>query len=139
KPKGNHHAAMPYADLPGFMQRLQGRDGVSVRALELTILTAARTQEIIGARWSEIDLETATWNVPGDRMKAGRDHRVPLSDRALELLRGLEGKGEFVFINGGGRPLSNMAMSELLKGMDPNGYTVHGFRSSFSDWARDRT
>jgi integrase len=139
KPKVEHHPAMPYADVPAFMQNLRGRDSVSASALELTILTACRTQEVIGARWSEIDLDSATWTIPATRMKAKRDHRVALSHRAVEILRAMPRAGDFVFINGGGKPLSNMAMAELLKGMDANGFTVHGFRSSFSDWARDRT
>jgi integrase len=139
KPKVEHHKAMPYADVPAFMARLRERDSVSARALELTILTAVRTQEAIGARWSEIDIDAATWTIPASRMKAKRDHRVPLSHRAVEILRNMPRVGAHVFINGGGKPLSNMAMSELLKGMDGNSFTVHGFRSSFSDWARDRT
>ena len=119
------------------------RDSVSAQCLAFTILTASRTAEAIGAQWSEIDLVTAVWTIPAARMKAKRDHRVPLSDQAVELLRGLTDKlasKDFVFINGGGKPLSNMAMSELLKGMVPQERaTVHGFRSTFSDWARDQT
>jgi integrase len=139
RPKVEHHPAMPCADVPAFMAKLRERDSISAKALELTILTATRTQEVIGARWSEIDLDSATWVIPASRMKAERDHRVPLSTRAVEILRAVPRTGDFVFINGGGKPLSNMAMAELLKGMDGNGFTVHGFRSSFSDWARDRT
>jgi integrase len=139
KPKVEHHAAMPYADVPAFMRTLRVRDSVSASALEFTVLTACRTQESIGARWSEIDIDSATWVIPASRMKAKRDHRVPLSTRAVEILRSMPRVGESVFVNGGGKPLSNMAMAELLKGMDANGFTVHGFRSSFSDWARDRT
>ena len=106
---------------------------MSARALEFTILTAVRTSEAIGARWSEIDLDAAVWTIPASRMKAKRDHRVALSHRAVELLRAVERRGERVF------PLSNMAMLHVLRGMAGNGYTVHGFRSAFSDWARDRT
>jgi integrase len=138
KPKVEHHAAMPYADVPAFMAKLRERDSISARALELTVLTAARTQEVTGAKWSEIDLDSGTWTIPASRMKAKRDHRIALSDRVVEILRSMP-RGQHVFVNGGGRPLSNMAMAELLKGMDGSGFTVHGFRSSFSDWARDRT
>jgi integrase len=139
KPKVTHHAAMPYADVPAFMARLRERQSISARALELTILTACRTQEVTDARWTEIDLDSATWVIPAARMKAKRDHRVVLSHRAIEILRAMPRAGDHVFINGGGKPISNMAMAELLKGLDANGFTVHGFRSSFSDWARDRT
>jgi integrase len=132
-----HHAAMPYAALPSFMGELGRREGVSARALEFAILTACRTGEVIGARWSEI--EGDVWTIPADRMKAGAEHRVPLSRAALDLLGNLPREGEFVFIGGrAGRPLSNMAMLELVRGMRP-GLTVHGFRSTFRDWAAERT
>jgi integrase len=133
-----HHPALAYEALPGFMAELAVRDSISARGLEFLILTAARTGEVIGARWDEVDLKAKVWTVPADRMKSGRAHRVPLSDRAVTLLQALPRRGEHVFINGGGKPISNMAMLELLKGMMP-GLTVHGFRSTFSDWARDRT
>jgi integrase len=128
-----HLKAMPYADLPAFMAELRTRDALSARALEFTILTAARTQESIGAKWSEIDLKSATWTIPAARMKMKRDHRVPLTTAAVEILKSIPRDGDRVF------PRSNMAMLELLWGMAGNGYTVHGFRSSFSDWARDKT
>jgi integrase len=133
KVKVNHHKAMPYAELPAFMAELRKRNTVSARALEFTVLTAVRTQEAIGAKWSEIDLNAAIWIIPAVRMKAKRDHRVPLSDRAIEILKAMPRDGELVF------PRSSMAMLELLRSMIGNGYTVHGFRSSFSDWARDKT
>jgi integrase len=114
-------------------KKLRERDSLSATALEFTVLTAVRTQETVGARWSEIDLDAATWTVPASRMKMKRDHRVALPHRAVEMLRSIPKKGERVF------PLSNMAMLELLRGTAGNGYTVHGFRSAFSDWARDRT
>ena len=133
--KVEHHKALPYAELV----ELRARESLSARALEFTILTAVRTSEAIGATWSEIDLDAAVWTIPAARMKAKRDHRVPLSDSAVAILRDLPRKGDHVFINGGGKPLSNMALLELLRGMAGNGYTVHGFRSAFSDWARDRT
>lgn len=137
-----HHAAMPYAELPHFMGELQARQSVSARALEFTILTGARTSETTGARWSEIDLQRKTWTVPAERMKAGKLHRVPLCERAVELLLSLprESKGDcFVFPGGRpGKPLSNMAMAEMLKGIS-GAATVHGFRSSFRDWLKEQT
>ena len=143
--KPEHHKALPYADLSAFMVDLRERNSISARCLEFTILTGVRTSEAIGAQWSEIDLDAATWTIPASRMKAKRDHRVPLSDRAVEILREIpkakrQKEQGFIFVgNGGSKPLSNMAMLELLRGMAGNGYTVHGFRSTFSDWARDRT
>ena len=141
KPKAKHHDAMPYADLPAFLGLLRERESVSARCLEFTILTAARTGEAIGARWSEFDLDARVWTIPASRMKAKKEHRVPLSDRAVEILsKDAPGSNsDFVFINGGGKPLSNMAMLELLRGMAGNGFTVHGFRSAFMDWAHERT
>src|SRR5262249_54551040 len=130
----NHLAALPYTELPAFMSGLRNRESTSARALEFTILTAARTGETIGARWDEINLNKRVWIVPAGRMKAGKEHRVPLNDRVTEILRGLPHHDEKVF------PLSNMAMAELLKGMRPGERaTVHGFRSSFRDWAAERT
>jgi integrase len=123
------------------MRELREREGISARALEFAILTAARTGEAIGATWTEIDLAKKTWAIPPERMKAGKEHRVPLSDRVLAILKDLpreEGNG-FVFIGGRARkPLSNMAMLELMKGMRPD-YVPHGFRSTFRDWAAERT
>jgi integrase len=136
--KAKHHDALAYVGLPAFMAKLAAKDGVSARALEFTILTAARTGEVIGARWTEIDLKAKLWTCPGVRTKSGRDHRVPLCDRALALLNGLPRESEYIFVNGGNKPLSNMALLSLLKGMQ-SGITTHGFRSTFSDWARDCT
>ncbi len=117
-------------------------NSTSAKALELAILTAARTNEVIGATWAEIDFSKKVWTIPADRMKAGYEHSIPLSDPALEILRGQHkatGGAGFVFHGGKARkPLSNMAMLELLRGMRP-GLTVHGFRSSFRDWAADKT
>jgi integrase len=141
RPKAEHHSAMPFTDLPLFMQRLREKDVISARALEFTILTASRTSEAIGARWEEVDLDAGVWVVPAERMKAGRAHRAPLSDRAVAILKGCSDyrvSGGFVFPGKTGAPLSNWAMLELLRGMT-NGLTVHGFRSSFSDWARERS
>jgi integrase len=112
---------------------------VSAKALEFAILTAARTSEVVGATWSEIDLRSGVWTIPAHRMKAGKEHRVPLSDRALEVLRSLPREGDFVFMGGrAGKPLSNMALLELMRGMKP-GFVPHGFRSTFRDWAADLT
>jgi integrase len=133
-----HHAALPFSEAPAFMAELRKRDSVSARALEFTILTAVRTGETIGALWEEIDLKNKLWTIPAGRMKSGREHRVPLCDRAVEILKSLPHRGPHVFINGSKKPLSNMAMLELLRGMSP-GHTVHGFRSSFRDWAAERT
>ena len=134
-----HHAALPFADLPAFMTELRERDGISARALEFAILTAARTGEVIGAKWSEIDLDDGVWTVPAERMKGAKEHQVPLSKRAMAILDDLpRERGGYVFPGAKAKsPLSNMAMLELLRGM--NGYTVHGFRSTFRDWAGDRT
>jgi len=136
-----HHPAMPFLELPDFMGRLSKRDSISARALEFAILTAARTGEVIGAKWSEIDLNAGVWIVPADRMKGGKEHQVPLSKRAIEALESLpRERGGYVFPGAKAKaPLSNMAMLELLRGMDSNGSTVHGFRSTFRDWAGDRT
>jgi len=139
--KVKHHAALAYDAIGGFMSELRAMEGVSPRALEFAILTAARTNEVIGAQWSEIDLDNALWTIPGDRMKAGREHRVPLSDRAIEILRGLprEAGNDFVFIGASKKGLSNMALTMTLRRMNREDITVHGFRSTFSDWATERT
>jgi integrase len=128
-----HHAALPYFELPAFMSDLRGRDGLAARALEVAILTAARIGEVIGATWSEIDLEGRVWVVPASRMKAGREHRVPLSEAAARLLAGLERKGARVF------PIINMAMLMLLRRMKRGDLTAHGFHSTLSDWAAEQT
>lgn len=136
-----HHSALPYSELPAFMSDLRQREGISARALELLILTALRTGEVISAIWDEIDLTEKVWTVPPARMKAGREHRVPLSDRAVEILKSLprEDENPHVFIGGRkGKPLSNMAMLELMKHIRL-GFVPHGFRSTFRDWAAERT
>jgi integrase len=137
-----HHPALPYAEIPTFMSDLRSRAGISARALELAILTAVRTGEVIGARWSEFDITARVWTTPAERMKRGREHRVPLSDRAIAILHALprESDGDgFVFIGArADRPLSNMAMLELMRGIRP-GYVPHGCRSTFRDWAAERT
>jgi integrase len=137
-----HHAAMDYRDVPSFIQRLRSEDYVSARALEFCILTAARSGEVFGARWPEIDLAGKVWAIPKERMKAGRDHRVPLSDRATELLEQLfkVRTGSVVFPSPrGDRPLSHIAMQKVLSRLGVESATVHGFRSSFRDWAGHET
>lgn len=134
-----HHAAMPFADVPAFLVRLRDRDATAARALEFAILTAARSGEVREATWSEFDLDAAVWTVPAPRMKAGREHRVPLSPRAVAILKEMTGHGQapgaYVFPGTKkGRPLSVMAMDMVLRRMDLD-VTVHGFRSSFRDWA----
>jgi integrase len=136
-----HHPAMPYAEAPSFYSRLVKLNSSSAKALQFTMLTAARTGETIGATWKEIDLENCLWTVPADRMKAGKEHRVPLSETAVELLKSSEGdKRSDDFLFPGAKPdlpLSNMAMAMVLRRMKLQHYTVHGFRSTFRDWAGD--
>lgn len=138
--KTKHFPALPIAELPAFMEALRARDNISARGLEFTILTAARTSEVIGARWSEIDLAQKCWTVPADRIKGGREHRVPLSDRALAILKALPREADFVFPGGHkGGGLSNMSLDAVLRRMGFKGgkATVHGFRSTFRDWAAE--
>jgi integrase len=137
-----HHAALPYAEIGTFIAELQQQEGVAARALEFAIVTAARTGEVIGAAWPEIDLEGRLWVIPGGRMKAGKEHRAPLSEPALAVLKEMEKVRESDFVFPGGksrRPISNMAMAMTLRRMDRGDLTVHGFRSSFRDWAAERT
>jgi integrase len=137
-----HHAALPYAEMSAFMADLRAQEGVSALALEFAILTAARTGEVIGARWEEINIAERLWTIPAARMKADKQHRVPLSDAALAIVGRLaqDRCGDFVFTGGvAGRPLSNMALLALLRRMGRRDLTVHGFRSTFRDWAAERT
>jgi integrase len=135
-----HHPALAYREVAGCMAELREQDGIAAKALEFTILTAARTGEVIGAKWEEIDIGEKVWTVPAARMKAGREHRVPLSKEALVILEGLAREGEFVFPGGRAqRSLSNMAMAMTLRRLGRGELTVHGFRSSFRDWAAERT
>lgn len=138
--KVTHHRALPWHQVPGFMADLRGRDGTGARALELAILTAARSGEVRLATWNEFDLGARLWTVPGDRIKAGRTHRVPLSDDAVALLEKLPRfKGSpYVFTAPRGGPLSDMSISAVCKRMGIDA-VPHGFRSSFKDWARNRT
>jgi integrase len=136
KPK--HYAALPYAELPEFMEKLATVESIAARALEFTILTAARTGETIGARWDEIDLQSATWTVPGERMKAGKQHKVPLSERAVAILEAIPREaGGFVFVGASaGAHLGKLSMYRVMKRLRDD-IDVHGFRSSFSDWAHE--
>ncbi len=137
-----HHAAMPYPEVSAFIAKLRERDALAALSLEFAILTATRSGEVLGARWDEIDLEAKLWTVPAIRMKAGREHRIPLSGRALEMIERLSAArtGEYVFPgHRAGRPLSNMAMEMVLRRMGVKGVTVHGFRSAFRDWAGNET
>lgn len=137
-----HFPALPYSEIRAFMTELGKGESQSRLALQLLILTACRTSELIGARWGEIDFEKATWTIPGERMKAGIEHRVPLSTQALAIFNQLAGKrlGDFVFPGQRNRKtMSNMAMLELLKGMGRGDITAHGFRSTFRDWAAEET
>ena len=135
-----HHPAMPFSELPAFMVRLRSQPGLAARALELTILTATRTSETLGARWDEIDLKKKLWVIPAERMKAGREHRIPLSPLAVTLLKSLDRASPLVFPGlKPGRPLSNMAMQMLLRRMGIGHVTVHGFRSTFRDWCAEKT
>src|ERR1700682_5983913 len=137
-----HHAAMPYEEVADFIAKLRTREATAALALELCILTAARSGEILGMWWAEIDFDKKIWTVPASRMKAGREHRVPLSPRAYAILHRLKElkAGEFVFPGQSrNKPLSNMAMEMVLRRMKIEGATVHGFRSSFRDWAGNVT
>tara|TARA_B100000700_G_scaffold325341_1_gene433816 strand:- start:946 stop:2145 length:1200 start_codon:yes stop_codon:yes gene_type:complete len=144
----SHHPAMPYDDVAAFMAELQGYTSVSSKALQFLILTATRTSEVLRADWLELDLNNQTWTIPADRMKARREHRVPLSRQAVELLAQLPRvKGNSYVFPGAryGRPLSNMAMLQLMRGIgygqggERGDYVPHGFRSSFRDWTGEVT
>ncbi|MGV7241545.1 tyrosine-type recombinase/integrase [Caballeronia sp. M23-90] len=137
-----HHASIPYAEIAGFIESLRAMDGVAAKALEFCVYTAARTNEIIGAQWAEIDLEAKLWTVPAERMKMKKEHRVPLSGRAVAILKAMEKvrQDDFVFPglkkdNG----LSNMSLLAVLKRMERADLTVHGFRSTFRTWAAETT
>ena len=134
-----HHKAMPYEAIPAFVGALHKREAVAALALEFTILTAARTGEVIGAKWDEVDLEKAIWTIPASRMKAGKEHRVPLSGRAVEILKSTRGlRKEWLFPTSKGGKMSGMAMTMLLRRMKVD-VTVHGFRSGFRDWSAECT
>lgn len=134
-----HHKALPYDEVPALLSSLRSHRAVSALALEFTVLTAARTGEVLGASWEEIDFKKRAWTIPAHRMKAGREHRVPLSDQAIRILRFAQKLGKtHVFPGQRGGSMSSMAMLMLLRQMQP-GITVHGFRSSFRDWAAECT
>jgi integrase len=136
-----HHAALPHAELPDFMGCLRENTSISARALEFTILTAARTGEALGARFDEMDLEAKVWTVPAERMKARREHRVPLSPRALAIVKAMAEIRLCPYVFPGltsQRPLTDMALLMLLRDLRP-GITTHGFRSTFKDWAAEQT
>lgn len=137
-----HHPALPHEQVRKFIERLKTHDSVSARALEFAILTAARTGEVLGARFDEVDIHARLWTLAPDRMKAGRQHRVPLTDRAVAIAREMAKQRTSDFMFPGqrpGKPLSNMSLLMLLRDMGYGHFTVHGFRSTFRDWAAEKT
>lgn len=135
-----HHRAMAYEEVPAFYVKLREAKGLAARALELLVHTAARTSEVLGARWDEFDCEAKVWTVPAERMKAGKVHRVPLTEQAVALFQELPRGSEFLFPGKGEKPLSNMAMTMVLQRMGQRDRcTVHGFRSTFRDWVHEAT
>ena len=137
-----HHAAMPYHQVPEFMKQLDASEAMAARALQFLVLTAARSGEVLNARWSEIDMEKALWIVPAARMKAKKEHRVPLPQKALEILEPLSSgrTSEYVFPgNKPNHPLSATAMTMLMRRLKVGQFTVHGFRSAFRDWVGEET
>ncbi len=143
KTSTGHHAALAFAEIADFMRDLVTRPALAARALKFTILTAARSGETLGMTWGEVDLDQSLWTVPADRMKGGLEHQVPLTARSIAILRGLRPRkvdpAEFVFQNTAGKKLSNMSMAMLLRHMGRGDITVHGFRSTFRDWAGGTT
>jgi integrase len=137
--KVEHHKAVPYKDVPKLMVELRQNGSISATVLMFTILTASRTSEVLCATWDEFDFDAKVWTSPAERMKAGREHRVPLSDAAISIIESQPRDARYVFHNEAGRKLSNMAMLQLLRGLRDDGVTVHGFRSSFRDWAAEQT
>jgi len=138
--KVEHHSALDYAGVGAFMIELRKQPGIGARALEFAIITAARSGEVRGARWLEVDLDKTVWTIPEERMKAGREHRIPLSDTAVELLRALPriADCELLFPNSKGTVLSDMTLTAVLRRMGCP-VTAHGFRSTFRDWAGETT
>jgi len=140
--KVKHHAALPYSEADEFMKKLAGQEGVAAKGLAFMFLTAARTSEVIGAVWDEIDTSNRVWTIPAERMKADKEHRVPLSEPAMAIIEEMKtlSKSSFIFPGGrANRPLSNMAFLQLLKRMERRDLTGHGFRSTFRDWAAEDT
>jgi integrase len=139
KAKPQHHDAMPWRDVPAFYAELDKRTAMAAKALQFTILTAARTTEVLEMTWREVDFEARLWTVPAERMKGGTEHRVPLTDEMLAIIEPLKAMASTYVFEGQKRhrPLSNMSMLMLLRRMGREGFTVHGFRSSFRDWASE--
>lgn len=139
KAKPQHHDAMPWHDVPAFYAELSERTAMAAKALQFTILTAARTTEVLEMAWPEVDFETRLWTVPAERMKGGKEHRVPLTNEMIAILEPLKAMASTYVFEGQKRhrPLSNMSMLMLLRRMGCEGFTVHGFRSSFRDWASE--
>ncbi len=137
--KAKHHDAMPWRDVPAFYADLQSRNAMAAKALRFTILTASRTTEVLDMKWPEVDFDARLWTVPAGRMKGGKAHRVPLTDEMLAILEPLRSMDSIYVFEGQKRhrPLSNMSMLMLLRRMNANSFTVHGFRSSFRDWAAE--
>jgi integrase len=135
----NHHSALPFVEIADFTTKLRNEGGIAAAALEFLVLTATRTSEVREAVWSEIDLTAKVWTIPAARMKMDREHKVPLSTRAIEILNNLPREGEFVFIGArAGKPIGDKAMDRVCKEI-ASGATVHGFRSTFRDWAAETT
>ncbi len=139
KAKVKHHDAMPWRDVPAFYAELARRTATAAEALQFTILTACRTSEVLEARWEEFDFDARVWTIPAERMKAGTEHRVPLTDEMVAILEPLRAMASEYVFEGQKRhlPLSNMSMLMLLRRMGRDAYTVHGFRSTFRDWASE--
>lgn len=140
--KVKHHAALPYSEIGHFIRQLDEQEGIAAHGLKFMILTAARTGEVIGAKWDEINLKDRMWIIPAVRMKAEKEHRVPMSDAAISTLKEMKAVAHSDYVFPGGkakRPLSNMAFLQLLKRMGRANLTAHGFRSTFRDWAAERT
>jgi integrase len=139
KAKVQHHDAMPWRDVPAFFAELNGRSATAAKALQFTILTASRTSEVLDMTWTEVDEGARLWTVPAARMKGGKEHRVPLTDDMLAILEPLKAMASVYVFEGQKRhrPLSNMSMLMLLRRRGRDGFTVHGFRSSFRDWASE--
>lgn len=133
-----HHAALPWRGVGTFMESLRSQPGIAARALEFAILTAARSGEVRGATWAEIDLDARLWVVPGERMKMGKEHRIPLSKPIISLLKKLPREGNLVFPGAKeNSALSDMSLGAVLRRMKRNDITVHGFRSTFRDWCAE--
>jgi integrase len=136
-----HHPALPYAEIGSFMADLRQQSSIAARALEFLVLTASRSGEVLGARWDEINFTDRVWIIPGTRMKTAKEHRVPLSDAAMAIVEQMAElrTNDFVFPGMRGGPLGQMSLRQVMAAVGHNGYSVHGFRSSFRDWAAERT